>query len=227
MVASGVSLAGRASAQPRMLPPFCSLQNPISSYAAQVYRSTGDRTLDSQLDSELKSISGEFKVLPGFLVIDDGRQPNAFATTKTEISGTRGTVLFGTNLLMKELRAQEWGGTAVAGILAHEFGHIFQYSTPLHQNLAQGQATERLVELHADFLAGYYLGLKKRVNGGDIMAFARSIYSKGDWNFNSPGHHGTPEERVKSMLGGYKFSLQNGHDIRTAAAAGVRLVRSI
>jgi len=89
--------------------------------------------------------------------------------------------------------------------IAHEFGHIFQYQSKFYDLLTQSQTTDRLLELHADYLAGYYLGLKRLRSGEmDIKAFLDSLYLSGDTDFNSPDHHGTPMEREQVMLAGYK-----------------------
>ncbi|MDP3838452.1 MAG: hypothetical protein Q8Q54_05975 [Methylococcales bacterium] len=163
--------------------------------------------------------------MPGFGFYDDSDGKNAFATAETWIPNTKGTVAFGIELLSDELFSNEWGGLAVAGIMAHEFGHIFQYQSDFYSLLTQSQPTDRLLELHADYLAGYYLGLK-RLRGGeiDIKGFLDSLYLKGDTHFNSPSHHGTPIERAKVMLEGYKLGLTNNNNIQQVAETGMNLV---
>lgn len=58
-------------------------------------------------------------------------------------------------------------------------------------------------ELHADYMAGYYLGRKGLVTSSGVEEFATSLFEKGDYNFTSPQHHGTPIQRVAAMRGGY------------------------
>lgn len=146
-------------------------------------------------------------VNPGFRIIDDIGGPNAFAIDRTVIRGTRGTALFGINLITQELGPKA-GGYAVAGIAAHECAHIFQYFSAFGPRLTRGQTTAKAMELHADFLAGFYMG-RKRGSDVNIEVFARSLYEKGDLNFNDPGHHGTPDERVTAMERGYSLARQN------------------
>ena len=57
----------------------------------------------------------------------------------------------------------------------------------------------------------------------DIKAFARSLYGRGDLNFNSPDHHGTPEERVEAMAAGYRLA-QQGESFTQVAQRGVQHV---
>jgi hypothetical protein len=209
----------------RRLPEYCALEGGVETYQERIMPSTGDRTLDGQLSSELFRLSDVFEQRPGFGVIDDTDGPNAFATTDTLVPGTRGTVLFGRTLLLDELSGHEWGGVAVAGILAHEFGHILQFFTDYGDRLRPLDNTARPMELHADFLAGYYLGLKRLIGSMDVKAFTDSIYLKGDTNFTSEYHHGTGRERLGAVLAGYKIGLGGPSPISDVADAGMIKVR--
>ena len=41
----------------------------------------------------------------------------------------------------------------------------------------------------------------------DMRTVASSLYEKGDYAFNSPGHHGTPPERVEQMSRGFNAAV--------------------
>jgi hypothetical protein len=212
------------------LPKYCSLKKDINSYNIKILRSSGDKNLDKSLNLELQHIAKIFPVLPGFVFFDDANGKNAFAMTETMIKGTRGTVIFGKGLLSSELNSHKWGGLAVAGIIAHEFAHIYQFQHDnLYNILMKNQKTGKLVELHADYLAGYYLGLKRlrTPKGIDIKAFADSLYLKGDNYFNTLEHHGTPKERMKVMIEGYKQGLKNNRNINYIAKKGLIFVKNI
>ncbi|MEI6706826.1 MAG: hypothetical protein WCK96_06780 [Methylococcales bacterium] len=204
-------------------PRACSLRGGLQANGIDdLYRTSGNSDLDRSINLELTHVADSFNLLPGFGFCDDN---NAFATPETWIPNTKGTVVFGKQLLSDELLLNEWGGLAVAGIIAHEFGHIFQYQSEFYQLLTQSQTTHRLLELHADYLAGYYLGLKRLRSGEiDIKGFLDSLYLKGDTHFNSPTHHGTPIERAKVMLEGYKIGLTNNNNIQQVAETGMNLV---
>lgn len=157
--------------------------------------------LDNVMPQEAELLSRMFEVHPGFAFFDDGGDPNAFAVTDTLIPGTSGTVLFGLDLLRKEVSSSPVGGNALIMIMAHEWGHIAQFTRGLAQPGKQA-------ELSADFLGGWWLGMKRvwNVPALDWDTAARSIFSKGDYAYNSPTHHGTPEERVSMMTKGYTLS---------------------
>ena len=225
-------ISNQSLATPELLPKYCSLKKNISTYDIQILRSSGNKNLDRSLNLELQYIAKSFSVFPGFCFFNDKNGKNAFAIPETIIKkkGTRGTVIFGKGLLFNELKAHKWGGLAIAGIIAHEFAHIYQFQhANLYANLTQHQKTGKLVELHADYLAGYYLGLKRlrTPKGIDITAFADSLYIKGDNFFNSPDHHGTPKERMKVMIEGYKKGLKNNRNIDDIAKKGLVFIKNI
>jgi hypothetical protein len=159
-----------------------------------------------------------FQINPGYRFLLDGHRPNAYATPDTQVSGTSGTVLFGLTLMANEL-STEYGGAAIAGIAAHEGAHILQFNSPdLHRRL--DGPTVRLIELHADFLAGYYFQRTGRTEKS-LVVFGESLFSKGDYEFNDRQHHGTPEARVASMRAGYS----NGkYDLTQAVERGAQYV---
>jgi hypothetical protein len=189
------------------LPPYCALDPNVDLGRYRARSSTGNSKLDRVLILELKSILAQLSVNPGFRIIDDFDSPNAFAMPRTIVGGTQGTVLFGINLIQSELNGP-FGGYAVAGIAAHECAHIFQFFSRFGGLLTAGQRTARAMELHADCLAGYYLG-RDRTKENQLTAFARSLFEKGDRNFNHRQHHGTPEERVRAMEQGYAMAKRN------------------
>ncbi len=83
-----------------------------------------------------------------------------------------------------------------------------------------------MFELHADCLAGVYMG-KTRVHAKDRMsAFAQSLFARGDYAFNSPYHHGAPEQRVAAMEIGYDLGAA-GTDVADAARIAARRVRDL
>lgn len=206
------------------LPPYCAMDPAVDLGRYRARSSTGDHQLDHVLILELRSILKIFGVNPGFRIIDDQEAPNAFAIPRSIVKSTRGTVLFGINLVRSELE-NNLGGFAVAGIAAHECAHIFQFFSRYGQLLAAGQRTGKKMELHADFIAGFYLG-KDKIKPVELKAFARSLYGKGDWNFNNPLHHGTPDERVEAMSQGHSLARQTA-SIHEAAEQGANFVSRV
>jgi hypothetical protein len=162
---------------------------------------SGDQHLDRALIAELRKIVRIIPVNPTFRYYDDDGSPNAMAwhpsgqlPTPT-LAGTWGLVIIGLNLLRNEF-ATNLGGVAVAGILAHECTHIFQFT---YQALYKALLRSRDRELHADYLAGAYFGREGTRSEQTIQIFANSLFNKGSYDFNRPGFHGTPEQRVRAM----------------------------
>ena len=189
---------------------------------AETFSTSGNPDLDRALIAELRRIIGVFAINPGFQYIYDA-SPNAFASSTTVVYGTEGTVFLGVNLVQSEL-AKQWGGVAVAGICAHECGHIYQMQNN-YGPLLDGP-TPVLFELHADCLAGMYMG-KTRIHAKERMStFAQSLFARGDYDFNSPYHHGAPEQRVAAMERGYDLGA-SGLDVADAAKIAAWRVREL
>lgn len=206
-----------ASAQQTVI--ACSM-SADASINGKMFATSGNRDLDRALIAELRKVCRVFGINPGFQYLDDSRSPNAYATTDTFISNTRGTVLFGLGLINSEM-VNQYGGAAVAGIAAHEGSHIFQFYSPFLPRLQAG-STARSVELHADYLAGYYFKRTGRTERS-IQSFGSSLRRMGDFDFGNPSHHGTPDERVGAMLGGYQAG-EEGLDRDAAAERGIAYV---
>ena len=165
--------------------------------STQLLDSSGVHLIDSTFPIEMNILSSLFGVSPSFSFFDDSESPNAFATT-ANIAGPSldGSVCFGVNLLQAEL-SQTWWGAAVAGIAAHEWAHSLQFKQGLG-----GPVWKR--ELHADFLAGWYLGRKAFAGTGVIISgLASSLYGKGNYDFNNPNWHGTPHQRASATIAGF------------------------
>jgi len=189
---------------------------------------SGDRDFDLALAHTLVKIGAALQVLPGFAYYDDGDSPNAYATKSKRLKRADGTVLFGLRML-KETRVEtEHPEVAVTAVCAHEFGHIVQFGYGLTKTLLKGQTTPKRVELHADFLAGYFAGIR-RLENGDFPAaiFAVKLGSMGDNYFNKPEHHGTPDERAEAAAQGFKVAYHERRKLVDAVQSGVRYVSSL
>jgi hypothetical protein len=182
-----------------LLPKLINAQCFISNFGSlgQLSKTTGVTALDNSFNNSKIDLESLFNVKVDIYVYYDGSSPNAFAKPSTN-PAFNGLVAFGTNMLQNTLWIMNEGGYAVAGILAHEFGHVLQ----LKKNCSLSGMKK---ELHADFLAGYYFGRRSYLTSG-LQNFANDLFSIGDYDFWSPQHHGTPEERVSAMLAGFNSS---------------------
>jgi predicted metalloprotease len=140
-------------------------------------------------------------------------------------------VMLGQTRIVNELQVvnhRGWGGITVAGIMAHEFAHIYQFSTQYRQRLRELDDTVKPVELHADFLAGYHLGLKRRSGASmDIGAWMDGAYLLGDENYELKEHHGTPKERQRAVREGYRTGVEGHQPASVAAEIGYNTIREI
>lgn len=203
----------------------------------RVVASSGNRYFDRALAEALLHISKTFDVLPTFGFIQGGNYANALATPAPYLpedgdaplpTRKHGTVLFGDGMLaFMEQNGTENPVAAALAICAHEFGHIVQYNYQVDGRfvidiLNEGQPTVRRGELHADFLTGYYVGVAKRRNPDTPAAsIARAAHSIGDWNVDSKGHHGTPEERGAAVYEGYRHSFEMQKPFKQALVDGL------
>lgn len=184
---------------------------------------TGNRDLDRSLGRALIKLTALFSQRPGVGFIDDYGEPNALATSETLIGGTWGTVLFGKELFgdLMNRDSQGWG---VLAVMAHEVGHIAQFRSGVVPRLQARQTTVKRVELHADLLSGYFLGVRKRQQPSiRVWPAGEALYSIGDYKFNHPGHHGTPTERVRAAEAGFRMG-GSGHGFNHAFSWGVEYV---
>jgi len=93
----------------------------------------------------------------------------------------------------------------VAGLLAHEQSHLFQVRWTIDALLKEVRNFPvKFVELHADYLAGAYVGWRKKANPATpIQALEELFFELGDRNVRNRDHHGTPEERKLAFFQGY------------------------
>jgi hypothetical protein len=118
----------------------------------------------------------------------------------------------------------------VAGILAHEEGHIYQIRSPLARTLTdRGGFQVKYLELHADYMAGAYLAWREKVRP---QSPSRLLF---DFFAELPGtpsdyssYHGSPVERYAAFNEGrYDFRglrLGSGAPADAAALQGLKYI---
>ncbi len=225
----GCSLACAAATQTRgCLMPQTQVQaslrgaRRLAFKADETSTTSGDRDFDRALAQTLAYLSDQFDVLPGFAFLQDAGSPNAYASTSQALGRKDGSVMFGLKLLERTLKLPEHPDAHVAAICAHEFGHICQFKLNVVARLEKGFSTGKRVELHADYLAGFYAGLRRRERRdfpAAVVALAQ--YNLGDDATNEPDHHGTPDERGRAVVEGYKAAFERGESFKAAFEKGV------
>jgi hypothetical protein len=126
------------------------------------------------------------------------------------------------NNFLNEVSTLSYGNERVKAILAHEFAHALQFHAGL-MNLWTGG---KKIELHADFLAGYYLGRNGMIPKGKLTAFSQEFFERGDFlPFHNISHHGTPEERRCAFLEGYRVAVKYNFNLQQAFNCGVDYIK--
>jgi len=182
----------------------------------RLFKTTGYPSLDANLNNTIGLLGRYYGLNPAFFLFDDSSSPNAFATPTVYQPGfTDGSVVMGSNLLVNEFRSSGSGvNFSITGILAHEVAHILQFRL-------NEQLSTNLKEIEADYMAGWFMSQLSRLPNGYVWNAQAaqqnllSFYSKGDVEFNSPNHHGTPEERAAAVQAGF---TQINNSVRTAFA---------
>lgn len=147
--------------------------------------SSGIAVVDAAVAQDISIMRQFFAVAPAFSFFDECERQY-----RNALASPQGYILFG-RYLAAELGSS--GSTLpVIAILAHEFAHIHQYANGW---FSQGP-TAREFELEADAFAGFYGALQKAWAGEDLNAYYMALFAAGDFNFNHPGHHGTPIQRL-------------------------------
>ena len=93
------------------------------------------------------------------------------------------------------------GDFAVAYVVAHEYAHNVQNES----GTMVGQTRALPIELNADCLAGTWArwaDAQGRLAPGDMQEALDAALAVGDFDYTSPQHHGTPQERHDALQTG-------------------------
>ena len=199
-------------------------------------RTTGDSSLDHDLDRALTVIADLFKVNPAFGFYDPSQLKwgqddaerfvmNAWASPEcTDIPGTWGTVAFGSDLFHSEFFEHDSSGTTIVAIVAHEFGHIWQQRSGNMPALRTGYP--RKCEINADFLSGYFLGTRKAADPSRKFERAGDLFIRlGKFEDGNPTRtHGDSTERINAAEAGFRVAYVEKRDLDYALKAGLEYV---
>ena len=193
--------------QPNALEKVCYYVDQNWSSSAVLLTSLQNSTDTNFMNGQMTKIASLWgRSNPTLRFVND---PSNYNSTYNAISYSTGKIYYGYAIYYD---AKSKGGDIVnAMILAHEYGHQLQYIFGLP---SVNESTARPNELEADGFAGYYL---RRPNGYNQTSFTQiaAAYefaqSIGDYQTNSPGHHGTPPQRRSAvrlgfLLGQYDLS---------------------
>ena len=132
--------------------------------------------------------------------LQGGKHPlfsfNAFAVPNVPEVGITARIVMGDGIM----QALAGIGLDVAPrtILAHEFGHHVQFQDNLFESPLTGAEATRRTELMADAFSAYFQthARGEALNAKRLLPSHQALYQVGDCNFDSDGHHGTPNQRL-------------------------------
>lgn len=161
------------------------------------------------------------------LTYDDGISPNALATSYSDLPWSNGTIFLGVQLINDSLSKTQDARMVLAGIMAHEIAHLYQFKNGFCSPLLCGGSAAK-VELHADFIAGFALNrLALSVSSVDAGNLAAGWQCLGDNSFTRCDHHGTPPQRLACLREGYALASRSGTTFDMAARDGANYVGSL
>ncbi len=169
----------------------------------KVSTTLGDPVYDRKMREEVQNQRQFFQGVPAEVVILDEQHRllrNAYASQA-------GKIYMGKYMFYHTVN--NYNELAVAGILAHEWGHRVQYTFGFDKQLGTME-----LELEADAMSGYYMALNKGFEWSHIDGYFQSTFSTGDYQVESPQHHGTPNQRVAAAYLGMqlaKEAVETGH----------------
>ncbi|WP_157514608.1 hypothetical protein [Christiangramia portivictoriae] len=117
------------------------------------------------------------------------------------------------------------GEIAFSGLLAHEWWHQaqFEFQHVWEGDYFESRNPELLKELEADFAAAYFLVHKKGAtyNWKRIDSFFEMSFNSGDCLIDSPGHHGTPAQRLQAARNGAELAESEKSKGKPQSAAAI------
>ena len=129
---------------------------------------------------------------------------NAFAFTAQGdpdplVQGVPDKLIFGDGIL-DALQYMGIGDIGPRAVMGHEFGHHVQYEDNLFDSPLTGAEATRRTELMADAFGTYFATHARglALNTKRVLTVEKSFYEVGDCSYTSPGHHGTPNQRLRS-----------------------------
>lgn len=193
---------------------------------ARAFRSAFAKATSNIADARtaaIRRLATTFRVAPPFDFYNDEDAPNARAFRPTS-SYPQGKVVFGMRLY-NDLMTEDPSGASVLAVLAHEFGHITLFLSNVEQRLMANRPTVKRMELHADYLAGFHLGLRKRdAPQVSLLRAGKLIWSLGDEERHSEDHHGTSQERNRAAEAGFALGFSEAPPFPAAFDAATRYI---
>ena len=154
--------------------------------------------------------------LPGLVYAHGARENDAWVVDASYLKDTTHTVVLGAKRLVTESATEpHYGLVCIPLILAHEMGHVLQLNTGIVDRFrSQTEHFTRALELHADFLAGWYLGLDADWTQNAMSVANGRVRAWGDSCVESVTHHAFGQERAYFNEDGWGAAKYGAQDIK-------------
>jgi hypothetical protein len=196
---------------------------------------------DNGLVIILTSLGDLLKVNVALGYYDDPREvPNAGASHNRVLKrltgeiATDGFVAIGRHLI-GQLQNSTNFGAALTAVCAHEYGHILQYKYLVQQleDMIDSHESELevRVELHADFVSGYFGAYRRREDPAyPAVIQAITQFKRGDKPGDGeyiPVTHGSPDQRGDAVYAGFLLGQSGVQAPEKVALLGLEYVRGL
>ena len=187
----------------QILSPICHLDNRSSTHTIRNPEPlVGINWIDDLIRPEIIELNKFFSVHPWIIWADSGSL--AFMGPDKYKRGYNGYIVLSRKLLGDFSSPDSPAQNLLFTILAHEYAHLYQHNRGWWKFMAEGASTKRALELHADYLAGFYLAQRHtRLPQYDPNIVMTRWLDLGDYSFSAPEHHGTPKQRAAALEAGY------------------------
>lgn len=231
------STINRLPANARLRHPIC-----FAGLSAQRYTGVGlqvsDKPTPSDLEARWSLVAETTARNPYLALVDDKPDQPVIGTFLFEMDEP--VVVLGFEFLAQISDTKGFANEILVGCLAHEFGHVIQYTSKCDINFHPHQRGDDvfkrarcmdnlqlpnhnspvILELHADFMGGWLLGRKGLLTTTTFQGFSRYLFSLGETFFGTRVHHGTPRQRLNAMAAGWIFG-RDGTILNAADVPGL------
>ena len=174
--------------------PLCRCVLPAKPLDLKTRKDTGLPELDKRLKTESEFLAKQFGVEPMVVILADGAPRPVLAAP--------GAIALRADWLKLRWQSGESRAATVAFALAHQWAHVLQEKRGL-------KLTGIPRELHADLLAGWFLGRRNFAtlgSGPDLdPAFAAALFAAEDGFANERFEHGRPGDRAYAVATGFNL----------------------
>jgi hypothetical protein len=132
------------------------------------------------------------------------------------VAGGKDLIVIGDGVVQLGTDLGAGAGVAITGVLSHEWAHQIHFNNDQQWYggaILGARCTAELsrkIELEADVFSSYFMTHKQGTayNWKNAAQYFTLFFNIGDCNFSSPGHHGTPNQRLAAARLGWLIAQE-------------------